>query len=103
MADRIYVWANALSAHRYSILHNRDWNLRIHRESMYVNLLVIKWLPFLATCGAKGYSEAPCLRIDGFGCCTLHSANHIYGNVWYKQLSVRYCLPLSSSYALWLS
>ena len=29
---------------------HRDWNLCIHHVSMYVNLPVIKWMPFLATC-----------------------------------------------------
>ena len=44
-----------------------------------VNLPVIKWQPFPATCGANGYSVAPCLLcIDGFGCCALHGANSIY-------------------------
>ena len=33
------------------IIRNRDWNPRIHRVSMYVNLPVIKWQPFPATCG----------------------------------------------------
>ena len=80
-----------------------DWNLRIHRVPMYVNLPVIKWQPFPATCGANGFSVAPCLLyIDGFGCCALHGANRICGNVWYEHSGVRYCLSLLSC-ALWLS
>ena len=78
----------------------RDWNLRTHRVPMYVNLPVIKWQPFPATCGANGYSVAlSLLCIDGFGCCALHGANRTYGDVWYA--GVRYCLPLLC--ALWVS
>ena len=90
------------SHHRYSILRNWDWNPRIHRVPMYVNLPVIKWPPLPATCGVNGYSKASCLGIDGFMCCALHGANRIYGDVWYEPSGVRYCLPLLSC-ALWLS
>ena len=70
---------------------------------MYVNLPVIKWQPFPATCGANGYSAAPSLLcIDGFGCCALHGANRTYGDVWYERSGVRYCLPLLSC-APWVS
>ena len=81
----------------------RDWNLRIYRVPMYVNLPVMKWQPFPATCGANGYSVAPSLLcIDGFGCCALHGAYRTYGDVWYERSGVRYCLPLLSC-ALWVS
>ena len=87
----------SLDDHRYSILRNRDWNPRINRVSMYVNLPVIKMAAVSGDLRCEGI-----LILEAVCYCVLHSGNRIYGDVLYGRSDIRYCLPLSSC-ALWFS